>query len=73
LVDWSLLKLRILPSVALELVSSTAVSRAVLKGDEHTEKASESSLPESSIVLRVRIEEEEEKRARAQVSHKNLC
>jgi hypothetical protein len=75
LVDWSLLKLRTLPSVALELASSTAVSRAVLKGDDHTEKASESSSSESSMVSRVRVEEEEEekRRARAQVSHKNFC
>jgi hypothetical protein len=36
------LKLRVLPSVALELVSSTAVSRGVDKGGEHTEKASDS-------------------------------
>jgi hypothetical protein len=48
------------------------VSRAVLKGNEHTEKASESLPPESSMISRVRIEEEEEKRARAQVSHKNF-
>jgi hypothetical protein len=66
------LKLRKLSSVALELASRTAVSRAVLKGDEHTEKASESLPSESSMVSRLRIEEEK-KRARAQVSHKNFC
>jgi hypothetical protein len=57
----------------LKLASSTAVSRAILKGDEHTEKASESSLSESSIALRVRIKEEEKRRVRAQVSYKNFC
>jgi hypothetical protein len=49
------------------------VSRAVLKSDEHTEKASESSLSESSKALRVRIKEEEKRRVRAQVSYKNFC
>jgi hypothetical protein len=50
------------------------VSRAVLKGEEHAGKASESPPSKSSMVSRVRIEEEEENgRTKAQVSHKNLC
>jgi hypothetical protein len=43
------------------------VSRAVLKGEEHTEKASESPPSKPSIVSRVRIEEEEKGRTRVQV------
>jgi hypothetical protein len=46
---------------------STAVSRVVLKGEEHTEKASESLPSKSSMVSRVRIEEEEKGRTRVQV------
>jgi hypothetical protein len=49
--DYSLLKLRVLPSVAWELESSTAVLRAVDKGDEHTEKASDSPPPQSSSII----------------------
>jgi hypothetical protein len=47
----------------------------VLKGEEHAEKASESPPSKSSMVSKVRIEEEEEEengRTKAQVSHKNL-
>jgi hypothetical protein len=36
------LKFRVLPSVTWELASSTAVSRAVDKGGEHTKKALDS-------------------------------
>jgi hypothetical protein len=64
------LKLRVLPLVAWELASSTAVSREVLKGEEHTEKASESPLQKLSMVAKVRIEEEEKGKVRAQGSHK---
>ena len=61
--DYSLLKPRVLSSVAWKLTSSTAVSRAVLKDEEHAEKTSESP-PSKSPIVKVGIGEEERGKVR---------
>jgi hypothetical protein len=58
-IDSVLLKLIILPSVARELVLSITVSTGSLRGEEHTEIASDSSPSKSlSMMVKVVIEEE---------------
>jgi hypothetical protein len=58
-VDSVLLKLIVLPSVTRELALSTTVSTGSLRGEEHTENASDSPPSKSSsMIARVMIEEE---------------
>jgi hypothetical protein len=71
-VDLVLLKLIVLPSVARELASSITVSTGSLRGEEHTENASDSSPPKSSSMIARVVMEEEGCTSKGEGKSKNL-